>query len=66
MDKTSESLQQKEMDKKDLDLINVLKTLTTLPSYIGHHDPGSKIMPLPIAFELGKQETLDSIAQQLL
>ena len=40
--------------------------LATLPSYLGHHDLRSKIIPLPIPRELPQYDSLDSMAQRFL
>ena len=62
----SEELVQEELDEKDPDQISISRTLATLPSYLGRHDPGSEIISLPIKSEPTNPEMLDSIAQKLL
>ena len=37
----SKELVQEELDEKDPDQISISRTLATLPSYLGQHDPGS-------------------------
>ena len=50
---TSEQTKPKIEGKElEMDIASISKTLVALPSYLGHHDPGSKIIPLHVPREL--------------
>ena len=47
-------------------MVSISKTLATLPSYLGHQEFNSKIVPLDVTNEDSYPKTLDSVAQGIM
>ena len=48
------------------ELVSISKTLATLPSYLGHQEFNSEIVPLPVTNGDRYPKTLDSVAQGIM
>ena len=65
-----ESLEQEQIEsiegEMEGEMVSISKTLATLPSYLGHQEFNSRIVPLPVIERDRNPRTLDSIAQGIM
>ena len=65
-----ETLEQEQIESIEGDmegeLVSISKTLATLPSYLGHQEFCSGIIPLPVTNGDRNPRTLDSVAQGIM
>ena len=65
-----EPLEQEQIESIEGDmegeLVSISKTLATLPSYLGHQEFNSGIIPLPVTNGDGNPRTLDTVAQGIM